>query len=211
VKRVRGFGAILSEMQDSLAAAVVKHLASMAASQLIAARVTPETKARFRALAEHHHLTESTMLKRMIDLTLRSVGTESGEVRQPDRGPTRHARLCIRLRGDDQLLLRERAAARQMASATYVSVLVRAHLRALQPLPKQELMGLKRLVAELGAIGRNLNQIARAANPGGRLAGPQREDLRAFLSVCEALRDNVKGVIKTNLRSWEAGHAKPED
>jgi hypothetical protein len=198
-------------MQDSLAAAVVKHLASMAASQLIAARVTPETKARFRALAEHQHLTESTMLKRMIDLTIRSVGAGSEERLQPNHGLARQARLYIRLRPDDQLLLRERAAARQMAAATYVSVLVRAHLRALQPLPKQELMALKRVVAELGAIGRNLNQIARAANQGGRVAGPQREDLRAFLNVCEALRDNVKGVIKANLSSWEAGHAKRED
>jgi hypothetical protein len=183
----------------------------MAASQLIATRVTPETKARFRALAEHQHLTESTMLKRMIDLTIRSVGAGSEEILQPDHGLARHARLYIRLRADDQLLLRERAAGRQMAAATYVSVLVRAHLRALQPLPKQELMALKRVVAELGAIGRNLNQIARAANQGGRVAGPQREDLRAFLNVCEALRDNVKGVIKANLSSWEAGHAKRED
>jgi hypothetical protein len=78
-------------------------------------------------------------------------------------------------------------------------------------LPKQELIALKRVVAELGAIGRNLNQIARAANQDGRIAGPQREDLRAFLNVCEALRDNVKGVIKTNLSSWEAGHANRED
>jgi hypothetical protein len=78
-------------------------------------------------------------------------------------------------------------------------------------LPKQELMALKRLVAELGAIGRNLNQIARAANQGGRVAGPQREDLRAFLNVCQALRDNVKDVIKANVSSWEAGRAKPED
>lgn len=151
------------------------------------------------------------MLKRMIDLTIRSVGAVSGEVLQPDRRLVRQARFYIRLRADDQLLLRERAAARQMAAATYVSVLVRAHLRALQPLPKQELVALKRLVAELGAIGRNLNQIARSTNQGTRVAGPQREDLCAFLAVCEALRDNVKSVIKTNLSSWEVGYAEPSN
>src|SRR5215831_9483558 len=101
----------------------------MAASQLIAARVTSETKARFRALAEFQHLTESTMLKRMIDFAIRSVGAGSGELIQPDRNAARQSRLYVRLRTDDQLLLRERAAARQMAAATYVSVLVRAHLR----------------------------------------------------------------------------------
>src|SRR5215813_5975471 len=103
-------------MQDSLAAAVVKHWASMAASQLIAARVTPDTKARFRALAERQDLTESTLLKRMIDLTIRSVGAESREVLKSDHALVGQTRLSIRLRADDQLLLRERAAARQMAA-----------------------------------------------------------------------------------------------
>ncbi len=40
-----------------------------------------------------------------------------------------------------------------MPTATYVSVLVRAHLRDLAPLPKAELMAFKRSVAELGAYG----------------------------------------------------------
>jgi len=71
----------------------------------------------------------------------------------------------IRLRPDDQILLRERAAARGMPPATYVSVLTRAHLRSLAPLPAEELLALKRTIGELGSIGRNLNQIARAAKP----------------------------------------------
>jgi Bacterial mobilisation protein (MobC) len=72
----------------------------------------------------------------------------------------------IRLCTDDQILLEDRAAARGMAPATYVSVLTRAHLRSLAPLPKEELLALKRTIGELGSIGRNLNQIAHAANQG---------------------------------------------
>jgi hypothetical protein len=97
-----------------------------------------------------------------------------------------------------------------MPSATYVSVIVRAHLRNLAPMPKDELVALKRSVAELGAIGRNLNQLARAANSGERVVGPAREDLRAILKVCEALRDHVKGVVRANVNSWEIGHAEVE-
>jgi hypothetical protein len=119
-------------------------------------------------------------------------------------------RVCIRLRPDDRLLLRERALARGMPSATYVSVLLRAHLRNLAPLPKEELVALKRGVAELGAIGRNLNQIVRAANSGGRVVGPTREDLRAILKACEAMRDNVKGLIRANVKAWDVGYAEPE-
>lgn len=175
----------------------------MAASLLIAARVTPETKANFRALADCQELTESALLKRMIDLTLRSVDVLATAHRE-----ARRARLCVRLRAEDQLLLRERAAARQMATATYASVLLRAHLRCLSPLPKGELLALKRSVAELASIGRNINQIARFANDGGRLPSSVREEFRAMLKICEALRDNTKALLKANVNSWEAGHAE---
>jgi hypothetical protein len=93
-----------------------------------------------------------------------------------------------------------------MAPATYVSVLVRAHLRNLAPLPKEELLALKRSIAELGAVGRNINQIARAANQGYRIAPPGRDDFGAILKVCEGLRDHVKELLKANLRAWEIGH-----
>jgi hypothetical protein len=119
----------------------------------------------------------------------------------------RAARLSIRLRPDDQILLRERAAARGMPAATYVSVLTRAHLRALAPLPKQELLALRRTVSELGSIGRNLNQITRSANQGERTSGPGREDLRAILRVCEGLRDHVKDLLSANIKAWERGYA----
>jgi Bacterial mobilisation protein (MobC) len=111
----------------------------------------------------------------------------------------------IRLRADDQILLRERAAARGMPPATYVSVLTRAHLRSLAPLPKEELLALKHTLGELGSIGRNLNQIAHAANQGQLVTSPGRKDLEAMLRVCEALRDRLKRVLLANLRSWEQG------
>jgi hypothetical protein len=123
----------------------------------------------------------------------------------------RASRLSIRLRPDDQILLRERAEARQMPAATYISVLTRAHLRSLSPLPKEELLALKRTVSELGSIGRNLNQIARATNQGEHVTGPVRDEVRAMLRVCEGLRDHVKGLIRANLNSWEQGHVERDD
>jgi len=174
----------------------------------LATWVTPETKQRFAALARMQELSESALLKRLVVLTLQSTNVASLDAR-PTRRTARDARLCVRLRSDDQRLLRERAAARSMAPATYVSVLVRSHLH-LAPLPKEELLALKRSVAELGAIGRKLNQMAKAANAGGRVV-PVRDDLRAMLKVCEGLRDHVKSVVKANVSSWETGDAKAGD
>ncbi len=161
---------------------------------------------RFRSLAERQQVTESVLLKRLIDSAVHSVGQSDAEVLKSPHRQLRGSRLCVRLHPDDQLLLRERAAARQMAAATYVSVLVRAHLRTLSPLPKAELMALKRSVAELSAIGRNLNQLARLAHQQGKVVGPSSEGVMAFIKVCEALRDHTKNLIKANTRSWETGH-----
>jgi predicted DNA-binding protein len=116
----------------------------MVASHFIAARVSSETKTRLKTLAEQRQLSESALLKRVLELTL--DGAADPKLGNPGvaRMVARAARLYLRLRPDDQLLLMERATARGMAAATYVSVLVRAHLRHLTPLPKVELMAFRR-------------------------------------------------------------------
>ena len=171
--------------------------------------VPREMKERFAAVARQQGLSDSALLKRMIDLALQSANATSGLVSVgAAEVASRASRVTVRLRPDDQLLLRERASARGMAPATYVSVLVRSHLRALAPLPKEELVALRKTVSELGSIGRSLNQIARAANQGERVSAPGREDLKAMLRVCEGLRNHVRGLLSANLRSWEQGYGE---
>jgi hypothetical protein len=174
----------------------------------LTAWVSHKTKERFAALARQRDVSESALLKHLVELTLQTANPDV-QAATTDAAARRAMRLSVRLRPDDQLLLRERARARGMPAATYVSVLVRAHLRALSPLPKEELSTLKRVVSELGAVGRNLNQLARAANQGERVNGPARDDLRALLRVCEGLRDHVKALLSANLRSWEEGYGEP--
>ncbi len=182
---------------------------AMNADQFIAARVSADTKARLRALAEQQHLTESGLLKHFVDLMLQAASPpDFSAAPQGMESAPRANRLTIRLRPDDQTLLRERAAARGMAPATYVSVMTRAHLRSIAPLPKEELLALKRLVSDLGVMGRNLNQIAHAANRGGAVSGPSHADFTGMLRLCEALRDHVRALLTANLQSWEQGYAE---
>jgi hypothetical protein len=181
------------------------------ASAFIHLRVTQETKLRLRALAQREGRTESALLKELLGVMLRSAGNEVLSEPRLDEGGIRQARLTVRLQPSDHVLLRDRAAARAMPTATYVSVLVRAHLRSLTPLPKDELLALKRSIAELAAIGRNINQIAKVANEGGGFPGSVRQEFRAMLTICEALRDNTKALLKANLRSWSAGHPEAGD
>jgi hypothetical protein len=118
--------------------------------------------------------------------------------------------VFVRFDQEDRLLLEARAAARSMRPTTYVSVLTRSHLRSLAPLPKEEFLALKRSIGELAAIGRNINQIAKAANGGGQLPASVLEEFRAMLKICVALRDNTKTLLQANINSWKAGHAEAD-
>jgi hypothetical protein len=180
----------------------------MAAPPFVAARVTPEMKTLLRTLAAREQISESALVRQLLEAMLRRSAMEGFPKLDVLEKVSRDARLSVRLAPEDRKLLSARAMARGMASATYVSVLVRSHLRTLAPLPKEELLALKRSVAELGAIGRNLNQIARAANQGGKPPGPGREDLKAMLRVAEGLRDHVKTLLRVNQASWEQGYAE---
>jgi len=124
----------------------------MAAPPFVAARVTPEMKALLRTLAAHEQITESALVRQLLEVMLRgSAGAGFPKPESLER-VSRDGRLSVRLATDDRILLCERAAARGIPSATYVSVLVRSHLRQLAPLPKEELLALKRSVADWGRL-----------------------------------------------------------
>jgi hypothetical protein len=191
----------------------------MSTTSFLKTRVSAETKALVRSVAAQAYLSEAAWFRRSVDRALQTSGAIDPElglapfIDRRSRRSTRAegARIYVRVRPDDRALIRARAAARGMPVATYASVLLRAHVRNLPPLPQTELAALKEAVVALGAIGRNLNQIAQAANLGRAGASPARTDLEALLRVCEALRVHVKDLLKANLQSWAVGYANDQD
>ncbi|HMI36223.1 MAG TPA: hypothetical protein VK505_01225 [Steroidobacteraceae bacterium] len=177
----------------------------MKGDPFIAARVSPETKSRFAALAIQQHVSESALLKRLVDVALLGCAPPHPTLATQAHICARGARISVRLQADDHRILAERAAGRHMPSATYVSALVRAHLTSQVPLPQEETCALKASVAALVALGRLLNPIARAAHQGGPVKVPGLDHLAAMLRICEALRVHVHGLIKTNQASWVSG------
>jgi transposase-like protein len=177
----------------------------MNVESLIAARVPDQTKERFAAVARRHGVSESTLLRRLIDAALLTAGEGVSAAFEPPAGLLSE-KVSVRLRPDDVRLLRERAHARQIRTGTYVALLVRSHLRNLSPLPTEELTALKRSIAEIGAIGRNLNQIARALNCGEEGDHPDAVYIQALLKALAGLRDHTKALVTANATSWETGH-----
>lgn len=146
----------------------------MRSTEVLKARVSSEIKLRAKAVADRHLLTESAWLRRLVSREIRAteVASQSSEesLRSnislcpdgPAHGERGSKRVYLRLCLEDWLLLQARSEARGLRPATYLAVLTRSHLRSITPLPKAELLALKRSIAELGSIGRNINQIARA-------------------------------------------------
>jgi mobilization protein MobC len=195
----------------------------MSCTEILKARVSSEVKLQAKAIADRDLLTEAAWLKRLVIREIRACDAANdagrGLRRTDDIGrpsTEAHARrgccraVFVRLRDEDRLLLDARAEARGMRPATYVSVLTRSHLRSLTPLPKEEFLMLKRSIGELASIGRNINQIARALNEGAKAPGSVREEFRAMLKVCEALRDNTKALLRANVTSWETGSVQAD-
>jgi hypothetical protein len=195
----------------------------MACTEFLKARVSPEIKLQAKAVADRELLSEATWLKRLVLREIRAsdiASASEGESSLPEgnRNPGRDARgpsgcgkpMLVRLRIEDKLLLDARAEARGMRPATYASVLLRSHLRKLTPLPKDEYLALKRSIAVLMSIGRNINQIAKVANRGGRIPDSAGAEFRAMLKICVALRDNTKSLLKANETSWKTGHAQAD-
>lgn len=164
-----------------------------------------EEKQRFASVAARAGLSASAFLRRLVEQAVAASGDGSALASAPV--PIRDARLTIRLLAEDQALLRERAAARSMPAATYVSSLVRAHLRQVAPLPEKEHAALRLTVNQLAVLGRNLNTMTRLMHQEGRPPAPGRDELQMMLKICEGIRDHTRALIKANLVSWEVGRA----
>jgi hypothetical protein len=175
-------------MQDSQSLSIGAKMAPMRCTDTLKTRVSPEMKLQAKAIADREFLSESTWLKRLVMREIRARNDATRAEANPLQsegapGPTKAAAvggsgfgkaMMLRVAAEDRLLLDARAEARGMRPATYACVLLRAHLRQLTPLPKDELLALKHSIAELGSIGRNINQIAKAVSGGGEVPGSVR-------------------------------------
>jgi hypothetical protein len=177
----------------------------MAVDSLVRCRVSADTKALLLSVAAREHLTESALVRQLIETMVRTTSPVSNTSLRPCEA--RGDRMSIRLAPDDRELLTERSLSRGMAAATYVAVLVRSHLRKLAPMPPPELAALKRCIAELAAMTGLLRQLT---GPSSRSAALQaetvRNDLATMLRLSQALWETIKQMVKDNRESWERGY-----
>lgn len=180
----------------------------MPADAFINCRVTSSIKARVRSVAAHRGITESALVKELIGAVLQNEAAPEVTPQAPDR-VRRNARLYVRLEPEDWRLLKQRAGDRRIPSATYVSLLVRSHLRGSPPLPRAEYLALKQSVGELSAMSRSLHQIAQAIGQSIPPGSPDLPDVRAMLKIAVGLRDHIRALLDANEKSWRGQVERP--
>jgi hypothetical protein len=179
----------------------------MSEDSFIHCRVDSKLKAAIRRIADDTEVTESALIKQVLKDVARMSGALPPSIGANRRRP-RDARLYVRLHPSDRLLLTERAAARAMAPATYVAVMVRAHLNHLAPLPKEELLALRDAVSQLADLRRLLNRMGGAADGGPSVSAIGSPEVAQMGQVCAALHDRVMALLVANAKSWRKGYAE---
>lgn len=166
--------------------------------------VEPGTKTRFRSMAKARGLSESELLRAVI---LAVTGEDNGtdEPIEPDAEKADTARMTVRMPRFLMEGASTRAKAKGMAPSRWVTALVQSHLTRQPVMTDDELAGLLASNRELAAIGRNINQIARALNEAFHESERVRLDKLAELR--QAIAENrtaIRGLVRASQNAWEA-------
>ena len=184
----------------------------MNAVERLRCRVPKAIKERFAALAKDRGLSESQLLRELIDQGL-SQPTDSvtGErLRHAEVGRSID-RITIRLRPGDGPRLLNRAEVRGMKPSSYLAMLVRAHLDRNPPLPESELREVKRALAEIAGVGRSLRMFAKAAQAGDIQANMNAIQILSAINMVEQVRASIAALVRTHVEGWKTDRAAIPD
>lgn len=168
--------------------------------------VAPAQKARFTALANQAGVSESKLIRMLIDAALARNAVPEQRPRKAGKEPAYipPEKYTVRLRGEDAAELERRAGAREMVASSYAGQVLRAHLRAAPPLPYTEFQTIKQLVNELGGIRGALIQLLGAQKDAKQRIDAQVIDaINKLLPVLKSAREDVQNMLAANTRSWE--------
>lgn len=163
------------------------------------------TKLAFRSAAKKRGTSEARLLQLLIGAFLKYDDADDNDNLPPTE--TKNGkftfRLSEKLKGD----LAHRAKKSRMTPGSYLVALCCAHLRKGPFFTELEMDVLRQSNYELSAIGRNINQIARALNRSIDHADLARaKEIEQMAALIRQHRDFVRGLIIANQRAWGTEH-----
>lgn len=169
--------------------------------------VEPETKTRFRRKAKTRGLSESELLRAVVLVSL-GQKEDAGQPVEPGlaSGAINTERMTVRMPGYLVEATKSKAKSKGMTPSRYVAALVQSNYTGKPVLADDELTALRANSRELLAIGRNINQIARALNSSFHERDLVQLDALADLGkLIERNRSVILTFINASQNAWEAG------
>lgn len=133
---------------------------------VIAAKVDDATKSGFADLARQNGLSESDLIRRMVDQLLGNNPTAMPAPIESRRGGRQ---VKLRLWRDELEAVERLAGAEARSVPAWIAALVRRSAMGVIPFNPAEIEGLRQAIAALGPLGRNLNTVVRYWHQTGRV------------------------------------------
>ena len=175
---------------------------------ILRARVDEELKSLFLHKAEVLNLSESELLRKLVlDFFAQAKNSDTLadvlKAVEPDAENAVNEKMTIRLPRFLVDAAKEKAKAKGMATSRWIAALVQSSLMQKPVMVDQELNELRTNIRELNAIGRNINQMARALNESKNNTDKVKLDnldlLRTYL---DRNIDFVRGLVRASQQAW---------
>jgi hypothetical protein len=172
--------------------------------------VEPQTKTRFHAMAQARALSESELLRQLI-LVVMENNKATPQPASADATRTDRVQITVRL---PRFLAEEisgRARDKGMLASRWVASLLQSHLMQQPVMTSAELNALHASTRELAALGRNINQIARALNAAfyekDRVKLAQLDALRQLI---DRNRAAIRNLVRASQQAWSVNNYAPD-
>lgn len=144
---------------------------------------------------------EAVMLRQMILKVVTGVVPDEFS----PRGEPKTGKVTVRLTESERVKMLDRAKREGYSNATsWTTAIVRASLHQEPVLTNDEVAALRESNRELAAIGRNLNQVARALNIEFRESDKlKQEAIEKLAERIEQHKDQVAALLTRNMSRWE--------
>lgn len=170
---------------------------------IIKARVEQGQRQRFQRLGKSRGLTESELLRFLVLLAIEPADSSSAPI-APNAADADAERMTVRMPRFLKKAVAARAKTKGMTPSRWVTALIQSNLTGTPVMGDAELMAVQASSRELAAIGRNINQIAKALNEAFYETERVRLDKLAELSkTITENRAAIRALVRASRNAWE--------
>lgn len=172
---------------------------------LLSTRVEDAVKEAFEDRAKASNLSAANLLEQVVLAFLRLEQPEPSALVSAAAAEGEKRKVWASLSVKETQALDELAKEMGWSRSKYLAQLFRVHLSGTPRFSEKELAELRQVTMQLAALGRNVNQIARALNVSLDNANQaQAIHYEQMKQVIELHRAYVKALVKSNLEHWGA-------